>query len=254
MHTVRVQTAQNVDIEYEVASVGDRIMAYLIDLMIVVAYAVALVLLFAAGPEFLPFEELSPAAFGLMILLALPVFLYHLVLEVTMDGQSFGKKYREIKVIMLDGSQPTLGSYLLRWLLRLIDLDLFWGGVALLTILINGKGQRLGDLAAGTTVIKLKPHATLEDTIFTQIDEDYDPVFPQVATLDEQTITTVQEVLNQAPVLKAEQQETAEHLLLKTKKILEGTLGIKSNLPPREFLETIMKDYNAMKVGSGDSF
>ena len=249
MHKIRIQTAQNVEIEYEVASIGDRIVAYLIDLLLIVAYGVVVFLLALAASEFSPFEMPSSLGVGLAILLVLPIFLYDLVLEIVLDGQSFGKRRRGIKVVKIDGSQPGIGNYLLRWLLRVIDLSLLSGGVALLTILINGKGQRLGDLAAGTAVVKLRPQATLSDTILTSIDAGYTPVFPSAARLSENAITTVKEVLSQATVLQEGSEETAAQLLGKTKAVLENAMEIKSDLPPRDFLETVMKDYNALMAG-----
>ena len=249
MQRVRIQTAQNVDIEYEVASVGDRIVAYLIDSVIIIAYVVGLVLLFVIRAEYFRPQVPSSVTIALGILLFLPVMLYDLILEVFMDGQSFGKRQRKIKVIKLDGSQPGLGSYLLRWLLRMIDMSLLSGGVALVTILFNGKGQRLGDIAAGTTVVKLKPYTTLDDTIFVPLAEDYTPMFPQVAGLDERAIATVKEVLDQTA--DRQRLHDPDQLLLKTKEKLESVLGVQSGLPPRDFLEIVIRDYNFLQTRDG---
>jgi hypothetical protein len=77
-----------------------------------------------------------------------------------------------------------------------VDISIFSGGVAIAAILIGGKGQRLGDLAAGTTVISLKERAKLDDTIFAEIDDNYEPLFCQAADLDDKTIATIKETLN----------------------------------------------------------
>ena len=246
MGKVRIQTAQNVDIEYEVASVGDRILAYLIDVAIIIIYIMLVSLLFFLGSKVLG-DQVPPAGvIGLMVVLCLPILLYDLLLELFMDGQSFGKRQRQIKVVKLDGSQPGIGSYLLRWLLRLIDLTMFSGGVALITILINGKGQRLGDIAAGTAVVKLKQRATLDGTIFVEVGADYIPVFPLVAGLDAGAIATVKEVLQTTARQGKRGMDDPEQLLAKTKEVLEGALGLSSELPPRDFLTTVIKDYNAL--------
>src|SRR5690606_34920667 len=111
------------------------------------------------------------------ILFYLPVIFYHLLCEVFMDGQTFGKKAIDIKVVKLDGSQPSVGSYFLRWLLQIVDLP-FFGAIGIITILVNGKGQRVGDLAAGTTVISLKHRTGIKDTILARpvmADHDYTP-------------------------------------------------------------------------------
>lgn len=70
-------------------------------------------------------------------------------------GQSFGKKLINIRVVKVDGSTPSIGSYLLRWLLFPIDGPIT-SGLGLLVVLLNKNNQRLGDLAAGTMVIKEK--------------------------------------------------------------------------------------------------
>src|SRR5436190_12628521 len=99
MPIVKVITANNVEIEYEVAGIGDRAVATLIDWLIMIAYG------------FLVFLVLENSSLGnnpsmiLQISLYLPIFLYHLLCELLLDGQSFGKKVRKIKVIMLDAGQ-----------------------------------------------------------------------------------------------------------------------------------------------------
>ena len=82
------------------------------------------------------------------LIVNLPTTFYSLIFEIAMNGQTPGKYLNKIRVVKIDGSKPTLGSYLTRWLLRIIDIWFFTGSVAVFTILFNGKGQRLGDIAA----------------------------------------------------------------------------------------------------------
>ena len=65
------------------------------------------------------------------------------------------QKLINIRVVKVDGSTPSIGSYLLRWLLFPIDGPIT-SGLGLLVVLLNKNNQRLGDLAAGTMVIKEK--------------------------------------------------------------------------------------------------
>jgi len=60
-----------------------------------------------------------------------------------MNGQSVGKRAMNIRVINLDGTQPTLGAYLMRWLFRLVDTMIFGSVVALVVASANGKGKEL---------------------------------------------------------------------------------------------------------------
>jgi hypothetical protein len=179
---------------------------------------------------------------GLMVLfLLLPYFFYDLLCEIFLNGQSFGKKLMNIKVIRIERERPSISNYLLRWLLHPIDIRISYGGVAIITILVNGKGQRLGDLAAGTAVIKLKQETNLEDTILEQLDENYRLTFAEVRKLDEEIISIVKEVLDFA---KKNKKGSTEDILKKTKTKLEEKMKINSGLDPLEFLKTVLLDYN----------
>jgi len=240
MQTIRITTTQNVEIEYDLASIGDRILAALIDYAILIGYAIGAILLFSA----LPLQG-RPGFVAVLVSLYAPAFFYDLLCEIFMDGQSFGKKQMKIKVMKIDGTPPSWGSYLLRWLLRSIDISLTSGGVAILTILINGRGQRLGDLAAGTTVIKLKQAVGLRDTILTKITPDYKPLFPQAANLNDQDLAIVKEVL--AASLEVQEIEVGNDLERRTKQALQEKMGVQSEMPPRAFLTAVLHDYNYFK-------
>lgn len=234
MSALAINTPQNVVIEYEPASVGDRILAALLDALVIVGYVVGVTIFF------IRLDLRGAGAPALYVLSYLPAFFYDLICELTMDGQSFGKRQMKIKVIRLDGAQPSLGNYLLRWLFRLIDVTLSMGGLAILTLMINGKGQRLGDLAAGTTVVKIKPQASLADTIFARLEENYQPVFSEVSRLSDQDLGIVKEVLD-ATVSDA---NLDERLLLKAKTAIAAKMGVTTEMKPRLFLRTVLKDYN----------
>ena len=145
----------------------------------------------------------------------------------------------KIKVVMADGSQPNFGAYLLRWLLRIIDTN--WalsGSVGLITIIVNGKGQRIGDLAAGTTVIKMKQKVTLNDTILNRVKPDYTIVFNEVAKLSDNDIGIIKEVMRIS--LQSNNVEAIAKLAAKTKE----TMGITTSLPNAQFLAVVVQDYS----------
>lgn len=240
MEKVKIKTTQNVDVEFEIASVGDRIVAALIDYLILSACFITILIITAFGRDIL-----LEFAFIFWFFIYLPIILYDLLFEIFMNGQSPGKKFRNIKVIKMDGSQPTIGSYLLRWVFRIIDIGISQGGIAILTILINGKGQRIGDIAAGTTVIKLKKTVSLGDTIFKKVEEDYQGTFPQAEALSNEEIETIKEVIKTS--IEHQDAVLRNKLLLRTKSALEKKLEIKSDMMPRAFLEILVKDYNYYK-------
>src|SRR5512145_3290094 len=148
MENIDIQTSQNVAIEQPVASVGERIAATLIDLVFVFTYCIIVASLGS-------FKETPVGTMVFMI----PALFYHLVSESVMNGQSWGKKIMKIKVVKIDGTHPIFGPYLIRWIFRLVDVLFLFGAISTIVIIVNGKGQRLGDIAANTTVIRIKEKA-----------------------------------------------------------------------------------------------
>ncbi len=238
MSNVSITTSQNVDIEYELANIGDRILALLADYIIILGYYLAM----GVVAYFLSRTGMNPGFAFYIIVFAVPAFLYDLACEIFLNGQSFGKRIKRIKVVKLDGSRPSAWDYIIRWMFRLIDISILIGAVAIITIAINGRGQRLGDIAAGTTVVRMKKSVGLHDTIFTKIEENYKPRFPEAAGLDAGTAGVIKEVLNSADSIKSK--KVFGDLVKKTKKAVEKKLGIRSRIEPVQFLTTILKDYN----------
>ena len=224
--SVIIRTSQNVALEYQPASIGDRILATLIDYLVFLGW----ILLTLGLPASL---NINLGEFYAVLVLA-PLFFYDLLCEYFLNGRSLGKLALGTRVVMLDGSQPRLGGYLLRWVLRLVEsMAFFWGIVPIVTVAVNGKGQRLGDIAAGTSVVKLKPPVSLNEVLPRPMPEAYVVQFPDVRLLTDRDISVVREVLQRGD--SETHERTAE-------KIREVT-GIQSSLGPRAFLETVLTDY-----------
>lgn len=232
MENIRIQTTQNVDIEYELASIGDRILATLLDYLFFIAYFL-LIMVVASLTTWVFVESIA-----ILSLLFLPILFYDLACETFFQGKSFGKMIMKIKVVKTDGTQANFGAYLLRWLLRIIDIRLFNGAIALITILINGKGQRIGDLAAGTTVIKIKQNKKLSDTIFNKLDSGYILTFTEVSKLSDNDVAIIKEVMKVC--VQSNNYEAINKLVSKTKE----TMGVTSGIPHLQFLNTVIRDYN----------
>lgn len=233
MDKFQIETAQNVSIHQQVANVSDRIGAFLLDGLFMTAYYILVILLARYISDTSIFESIA-----FWSLITLPVFFYHLFFETFFNGQSPGKSILKIRVVKLDGSKPTFGSYLVRWVLRIVDITFASGSVALLTILLNGKGQRLGDLAAGTTVISEKQMTKLSDTLSVAIPADYKPTFPQVTTLNDADVQTIKDLYYKA--LREKNHKVINKLHAK---IIELT-GITTDMKPINFVEVVINDYH----------
>lgn len=231
MQTISVQTTQNVFIQHPLASLGDRILAYLLDRIILIAYVVAIIGLFIN----IEVDTVWPW----VVFLAGPWLFYHLLFEIFMNGQSPGKRVMQIQVVRLDGTQPSVSDYILRWAFSLIDFYLLSGALAVIVIAASAKGQRIGDMVAGTTVVKLvEAHQITANRIFITPEQTYVPTFPQVSQLESRDIELIQRALEAMT-----QFENDKPVMLVTEKI-KSMLGIQTELPPAEFLYTVVKDFN----------
>ena len=235
MQTISVQTTQNVSIQYPVASVGDRIVAYLLDLAILIAYAIAVIAAF--------FNIDLNVAWPWIVFLVMPWFLYHLMFEIFMNGQSPGKRVMSIQVVRVDGTQPGVGNYLLRWVFSLIDFHLLSGAIAIIAIATNGRGQRVGDMVAGTCVVKLIARKEITASeVFITPEDTYVPVFPQVVQLGSRDIELIQRALDANA-----NHGNVQPVLMVTDKI-KSLLGVQTDLAPAQFLYTIVKDFNHLNA------
>ncbi|HET7360911.1 MAG TPA: RDD family protein [Salinimicrobium sp.] len=232
MDNFQIETAQNISISQNIASVLDRIFAFLIDLMVLVFY-ILVVNFTVAGLELPGIDR-----WIYLLIMGLPIFLYFLLWETFWNGRTPGKAALEIRVVKLDGSEPRFSNYALRWLLRIVDITLSSGSVAVVVILLNGKGQRLGDMAAGTTVISEKKKIGLQNTLLMEIPEDYQPTYPQVSVLSDTDIQEIKGLYYNA--LKNHDHKIIRSLAEKVSELLE----VKPAQLPTEFIKTVITDYN----------
>ncbi|KIO77217.1 hypothetical protein TH53_10615 [Pedobacter lusitanus] len=236
METIKVNTSQHVDIDYPVAGLGERIAARMIDFGLL---SVGLLLFFLFG-GLSSVRDTSAVFIGLMIFYGAVYVFYHLICEIFFKGQSPGKKLMKIKVISLDGGQASIGQYFIRWLFRLVDFWLTGQVGGLLCVILSERKQRIGDLVAGTTVIKTVGRTTIEQIAFEPVEEEYIPVFTNVHQLTDQDMELIHEVLT--TYYKTAHYELIYAMADKIKVRLGVSLPV--GMHELAFLNTIVKDYN----------
>lgn len=200
------------------------------------------------------------ANIGIDILtISVPMLLYSLVSEVLMHGQTLGKKIMKIRVISLEGGEPTLGQYLIRWMFRVWEWPFlfgyifystgsiifysfitgFFGIVVVIIIGVSKKSQRLGDIAANTAVVNTKSKLSVHDTVFMEITQpDYIVKFPEVLKLTDRDINTIKNVVSH--FYKTHNGDTAGRVANKVQSVLK----VSTDMYPIDFLEKLMADYN----------
>lgn len=156
-----ISTPERVAFQYEVAGIGSRFLAQVIDMLVIWAVQlVIIVLALAVG------TLLNAGTIGLLLGLLLTFALlagYFLVSEAAWNGQTLGKRAFRLRVVGDQGQPLTVGQSVIRNLVRLVDfLPLFYG-IGILVMFLNRRSKRLGDLAAGTLVVRDKHRINLYD-------------------------------------------------------------------------------------------
>lgn len=254
MAEVSISTSFNVDLDFETAPFHKRLFAYCLDFLLLITYLYIFKYLLYEVFNMDPKQNV-----GLDILIvSMPMFFYSLITEVNMNGQTLGKKVMSIRVVSIDGGEPTIGQYILRWITKFFEWPFLFGYVwygsgsiifygfitsllglgVVIPILFTKKNQRLGDLAAGTTVVNTITNLKLSDTVFMDVNfENYQPAFPQVMNLTDRDINKIRSIIIHS------QKYGSDFAAIMSEKA-KSALGITSELPPVEFLEKLMEDYN----------
>lgn len=228
-------TGQFVRISQTPASVGERFLALVIDYFLLSIYVIGISLLLSK----LNIHAFSGISFFfLFVFIYLPALCYSLLCEVFNRGQSIGKRLLNIRVVKADGSTPSLSAYLLRWLLFVIDVPLT-GGLGLIVVLVTKNSQRLGDLAAGTMVIKEKNYRKIQVSLdeFDYLTQNYRPVFPQASDLSLEQINVISKTLASG---EKDRLRRIHQLAEKVRTLL--TIHPEKT-DDEQFLNTVLRDY-----------
>ena len=153
-----VATPERVSFDYQVAGLATRGIAQLLDLLLLagVLFVVYFIALFEVG--------LGQDTLGALIAIIgsfVVIFGYHWACEAFWSGQTIGKKVFRLRAVGDRGEPMTFFQAGIRNIVRIVDFLPYAYGVGLVVLFINGKGKRLGDLAAGTVVVKDSDHLAL---------------------------------------------------------------------------------------------
>lgn len=267
MAIIKVPTSFNIDVEFEVPEFYRRLVALLIDILIIYFYlriADEFYKSIARGSNFLDSDtSYNLQAFG--ILLFLPLLIYHVVLEITMNGQSIGKKIMSLRVVNENGGRASVSQFLIRWLLRdiwfvfLLAVGLQGDGqgaesvfiilaviafflTEIVLVVSSKKGQRIGDILAHTILIKTNRQSSIEETVFQEVADNYMPSFPQIMLLSDRDINAIKSILETA------RKKGDWDMAAAASEKIKAHLKIDAPMTPFEFLDILLKDYNYLSV------
>lgn len=271
MQTVKIKTPLNVIVDAPYAGAGLRIVAFFLDAIFMGLYLWGIIFVFFdllnfSSSIFDLDQELNFFTFiqVLFMILLFPVIFYSLWTESLFNGQTLGKMICGIRVIKLNGYKAGFPEFFTRWVFRFIDIwtgsfmllffipifgeivgyslasmmTMLTGFVAFISIVRSKKSQRIGDIVAGTTVLKLKSKSNINITILEELEDTYVPTYREVLKLTDNDARIIKDTYTLA--LKAKDYRTLQRL----RERLEEVMGIKADLNDANFIDTVMKDFN----------
>jgi uncharacterized RDD family membrane protein YckC len=242
MKKIEISTAQNVIIQYELATLRDRILAFSIDSLVLwTALSFLFFLVWTFALRYLTAEHANI----ITTLLLSPIFIFYtLVSEVITNGRTLGKIAMGLKVLKVNGGVPKLGDYVMRWVFRSIDIYTSLGAIAALMISSSDKSQRLGDLLSNTAVVKLKEDYNIRlddlEKMF-ESTQQYQPSFPGVVQFNDDEMLAIKELVNR---YQTHPNKSITALLEEVTLQIAAKLSLeKTPVNKIGFLQSILKDY-----------
>ena len=239
MPAVTIHTTQNVRIDYEAAGVGLRIGAFLID---------GVVILISFFLLFLGLESLSLLPDAVLVIRYGTIFYligYFFLWESFSRGQSVGKKLLHLRVIRLDGEDPTPGDFLVRSIFLLLDVVFTGGVMAVMLVMTGARNQRLGDIVARTVVIHTRQDGgvSLRDILTIRHRDQHEARYTAVQRMTDEDMLLVKQTLSRHRHYANRAHREALRLLAeRMAEILELGPGDRQG-DDEEFLERLLLDY-----------
>lgn len=239
--TARINTTQNVVIQYEVASVGERVLARLLDVVLFAGYYALASYIMSLIIGNMSWEDRAEAGMLLYMIALIPIATYTVWCESFFNGKTFGKMILGLKVVKTDGTPAGLGDFAFRWISRVLEGEFaIFTALALPVAIISNRGQRIGDMIAGTIVIRVKVKNSIRNTILAQINPSYRVVFPQVAVLSDRDMNIIRSVMQQA--YSTANYKLMETLAVRVKQVMQVNPDPRQ-LPAPQFLNIVLADY-----------
>lgn len=230
MKKISFRTSQNVVIDFKIATLGSRIISFFIDMAIIMISTIMLAII------------LIPANENFIYVLPLPFIFYTLVCELSMNGQSLGKKIMRIRVVNVIGKEPKSLDFIIRWVFRLVDIFLSLGSLAVIFVSTTPRGQRLGGVLSNTMVISLRGEMSLSlvDILGIEDRQSYAPQYLEAYRFNETEMLTIKMLLDRS---QKYHNEAHKKLMDAAAERVANVLEIPAPDDKPLFLQTVLRDY-----------
>jgi uncharacterized RDD family membrane protein YckC len=251
-----IDTPENIEFAYDIAGIGSRFLAAIVDTMLIVVLEIIIFLVLGLLVGVL---DLGGTTSG-SLLAALSTLLgfvilwgYYIAFELIWNGQSPGKRIVGLRVVREGGRPITFVSSAIRNLIRIVDFLPAFYGIGVVVMFVDRRARRLGDLAGGTLVVKERRGVTLESLTASGAvtapparpgEPVPQPTLPNVQLLNDQDYDLVQEFLSRRGELG---REARLRLGAQLASGLQARLGLPQGGDSERFLQYVAAEYQLLK-------
>ena len=247
-----VETPEQIDLSYQVAGIGSRFLAALIDhVLLALIFSLGCTLLSTVASQLQ--AGVDPLLLAFLTGIGIYLFLcaYHIFFETTWNGQTPGKRMVGIRVVRAGGRPIGFLGSAIRNFIRLADFLPVLYGVGMITMFVDRRARRLGDLAAGSLAIKEGRRVTLDMLERPQAEEP--PIvpaadrltIPNLEALQPADIDLVRKYIRRRSSLAIETQRRIAQLLMQG---LQARLGYEVRGDPEAFLLRLAAEYQLLQT------
>jgi uncharacterized RDD family membrane protein YckC len=245
-----IDTPENIEFAYDIAGIGSRFLAAIIDSLVIGAALLVLGIIIgivASRDAFAGSAVGSVTAAVGTILSFLILWGYYIIFELVWNGQSLGKRAIGLRVVREGGQPITFISSAIRNLIRIVDFLPAFYGIGVIVMFVDRRARRLGDLAGGTLVVKERRGVTLESLTTPTLrpatrpgEPAQEPTLPNVHMLNDRDYNLVQEFLRRRSELGREARVRLGGQLASG---LQARLGLPQGGDAERFLQYIAAEY-----------
>jgi uncharacterized RDD family membrane protein YckC len=249
-----IDTPENIEFAYDIAGIGSRFLAAMIDTMLIGIAETIVILIVGLTSSGLGLRATESLLAALEVLLAFAILWgYYIVFELLWNGQSPGKRVIGLRVVREGGRPITFVGSAIRNLIRIVDFLPALYGIGVVVMFVDRRSRRLGDLAAGTLVVKERRGITLASLTagalasFPALAPGEilpQPTLANIGLLNDQDYNLIQEFLSRRDELGREARARLGAQLAGT---IQARLGMPQGGDAERFLQYVAGEYQLLK-------
>ncbi len=235
-----IDTPENIEFAYDVAGIGSRFLAAIIDTALILIAEGLVLYVFGLAVGVITLADSILTAIAALLGFAI-LWGYYIIFELLWNGQSPGKRMIGLRTVREGGRPITFVSAAIRNFIRIVDFMPVFYGIGVLVMFIDRRARRLGDLAAGTLVVKERRMVSLESLTTIPVPASASsPVLPNIHLLNDQDYNLIQEFLRRRNELG---REPRMRLGAQLASGTQARLGLPQGGDAELFLQQVVTEY-----------